>query len=99
MHIPSAQSPSTTIALYRVHTTPPSFRQLLRVRRHHDRAYENSVAAEGNLWAFSWSRNSRQLLSVRNIVTRKADIEKEVILDIGEPIHVSVSLHVWCSSN
>lgn len=60
----------------------------MKVTRHHDRAYENSIAAEGNLWAFAWSHNSRQLLSVRNIMMDSGDVEKEVVLDIGEPIHV-----------
>ena len=60
----------------------------MKVTRHHHRAYENSIAAEGNLWAFAWSHNSRQLLSVRNIVMNSGDAEKEVVLDIGEPIHV-----------
>lgn len=70
----------------------------MRVIKHHDRAYENSVAAENNLWAFSWCQNSRQLLSVRNILTPTGEAEKEVILDIGEPIHVrliSLSLLQW----
>lgn len=63
----------------------------MRVKRHHDRAYENSIAAEGNLWAFAWSQNSRQLLSVRNIVNDE-EVEKEVVLDIGEPIHVRIHI-------
>lgn len=51
------------------------------------------MAAEGNLWAFAWSHRSRQLLSVRNIMMNKHDTEreKEVILDIGEPIHVRMT--------
>lgn len=86
----SAQRPSTTIALYRVDTIQPFFHQLVRTTRHHDRPYENSVVAEGNLWAFSWSQTSRQLLAVRNILMNGDEVEKEVVFDIGEPIHVSL---------
>lgn len=68
-------------------TVTPCFHLLTKVTRHHDRAFENSIAAEGSLWAFAWSQNSRQLLSVRNIVN-DGDVEKEVVLDIGEPIRV-----------
>jgi hypothetical protein len=64
----------------------------MKMTRHHDRAYENSMAAEGNLWAFAWSQNSRQLLSVRNIVINQGEAEKEVVLDIGEPIHVRMTI-------
>ena len=56
--------------------------------RHHSRAYENSVVAEGSLWAFGWSQEGRQLLSVKNILWNQDDVEKEVLFDIGEPIHV-----------
>jgi hypothetical protein len=62
----------------------------MKVTRHHERAYEDTMAAEGNLWAFAWCQNSRQLLSVRNIVMNEGEVEKEVVLDIGEPIHVSL---------
>ena len=83
-------SPSTAIAIYRVDTSiaKPCFRMLMKVTRHHSRAYENSTVAEGNLWAFGWSHNGRQLLSVKNIMWSQDDVEKEVVLDIGEPIHV-----------
>lgn len=84
----SAASPSITIALYRVDTVTPRFHLLMRTTRLHDRPYENALAAEGNLWAFSWSQNSRQLLLVRNITLTEGETEKEVVLDIGEPIHV-----------
>ncbi|KAF7986569.1 hypothetical protein HWV62_26318 [Athelia sp. TMB] len=83
-------SPSTTIAIYLVETNVPEprFRLLTKVTRHHSRAYENSVVAEGSLWAFGWAQNGRQLLSVKNILWSQDDVEKEVLLDIGEPIHV-----------
>lgn len=81
-------SPCIRIALYRVDTVTPRFHLLIEIIRHHDRAYENTIAAEGNIWAFSWSRNSRQLLSIRNIAMTDGEIEKEAVLDIGEPIHV-----------
>ncbi|KAF7986572.1 hypothetical protein HWV62_26324 [Athelia sp. TMB] len=56
------------------------------------RGYENSMAAEGNIWAFGWSHEGRQLLSVKNIPWNHDDVEKEVLIDIGEPIHATLAL-------
>jgi hypothetical protein len=87
----SVLSPSITVGLYRVDTVTPCFQLLMKTTRHHGRAYENSIAAEGNLWAFSWSSNSHQLLSVRNIPIT-GEIEKEAVIDIGLPIHATLSI-------
>ncbi|KAF7979568.1 hypothetical protein HWV62_41850 [Athelia sp. TMB] len=88
-------SPSTTIAIYCVdtNTSKPCFRMLKKVTQHHSAgAYETATAAEGNLWAFGWSHDGRQLLSVKNILWNQDDVEKEVVFDIGEPIHATLSL-------
>ncbi|KAF7979566.1 hypothetical protein HWV62_41846 [Athelia sp. TMB] len=86
--------PSTTIAIFLIETNipEPCFRQLMKVTRHHRRGYENSMAAEGNRWAFGWSHEGRQLLSVKNIPWNHDDVEKEVLIDIGEPIHATLAL-------
>ncbi|KZP17874.1 hypothetical protein FIBSPDRAFT_864505 [Athelia psychrophila] len=88
----SRGSPSTAIAIYRVDTVKLCFRLLMEVTRYHSRAFDNSAVAEGNLWAFGWPQQGRQLLSVKNILWNKDDVEKEVVLDIGEPIHATLSI-------
>ncbi|KAF7979565.1 hypothetical protein HWV62_41844 [Athelia sp. TMB] len=90
----SPGSPSTTIAIYLVETNVPEprFRLLTKATQHHSREDENLVVVEGSLWAFGWAQDGRQLLSIKNILWNQDDVEKEVVLDIGESIQASLSL-------
>ena len=89
----STQGPYTTIALYRIEFDEPRFHQIFKVKREHERAYENSAAAQGNLWAWSWSLTGRQFLDIRSIPREEGEVVNRVLLEIGAPVHVSQYLN------
>lgn len=88
----STQGPYTTIALYRIEFDEPRFHQIFKVKREHERAYENAAAAQGNLWAWSWSLAGRQFLDIRSISAEEGEVVNQVLLEIGPPVHVSSTL-------